>query len=287
MAEIKWIKITTDIFDDDKIKIIDRLPARDELLVIWFKLLALAGKVNQSGLLFLSNKIPYTTDMLAAVFNRDENTVKLALSVFEKYGMINIENNEVIAISNWEKHQNIDGMEKIREQTNKRVRQHRQRQKLLLECNVTDNVALTQSNAIDKDKDKELDKEKDKEKHKAKTPGCYSENENLNQAINDFIEFRASIKKPMKTERAIKMLINRLNKLTTDTEQQILIIEQSIFKGWTDVYELKETGGGKNGSSVNNKPKDTRELEEWEIQQIEQAKQRAADGKLDVGHIDF
>lgn len=61
MAEVKWIKITTDIFDDDKIKIIDRMPARDEILVIWFKLLALAGKVNNGGLLFLNNRIAYTS----------------------------------------------------------------------------------------------------------------------------------------------------------------------------------------------------------------------------------
>ena len=37
MADIKWIKITTDIFDDEKIKIIDTMPARDEILVVWFE----------------------------------------------------------------------------------------------------------------------------------------------------------------------------------------------------------------------------------------------------------
>ena len=127
MADIKWIKITTDIFDDEKIKIIDTYPARDEILVIWFKLLSLAGKVNQSGLLFMSNRIAYTVDMLAAVFNREQKVVEMALGVFQKFGMISVEDNDVIAICNWEKHQNVDGMDKIREQN--RLRKSNEREK--------------------------------------------------------------------------------------------------------------------------------------------------------------
>lgn len=162
MSDIKWIKITTDIFDDEKLKVIDRYPARDEIIVIWFKLLTLAGKVNQSGLLFMNSRIPYTSEMLSAVFNREESTVKMALSVFEKYGMIHIEENNVIAVSNWEKHQNIDGMEKIKEQTKARVSRHREKQKQLM-CNVTCNATVTQGNAI------ELDIELDKDKKNIKT----------------------------------------------------------------------------------------------------------------------
>lgn len=166
MADIKWIKITTDIFDDDKIKIIDRYPARDEILVIWFKLLALAGKVNQSGLLFMSNRIAYTPEMLAAIFSREEKTVEMALGVFQKYGMIHVEDNQIIAISNWEKHQNADGMERVREQTRLRVARYKEKQQLIA-SNVTANVTLTQGNAteIEQELEIELDKEKIKDDH--------------------------------------------------------------------------------------------------------------------------
>lgn len=153
MAEIKWIKITTDIFDDEKIKIIDKYPARDEILVIWFKLLSLAGKVNENGMLFMSNRIPYTTEMLSAIFNREEKVIEMALTIFMKFGMINVEDNEIISITNWEKHQNVEGMQKIKEQTRLRVARSREKQKLLgqpEECN--DDV--TQCNAIEEDKDK-------------------------------------------------------------------------------------------------------------------------------------
>ena len=48
MADIKWIKITTDIFNDEKILLIEQMPEADTLLVIWFKLLCMAGRQNGS-----------------------------------------------------------------------------------------------------------------------------------------------------------------------------------------------------------------------------------------------
>ena len=162
MSEIKWIKITTDIFDDEKICLIDALPDHDAILVIWFKILALAGKHNRNGLLMMSDKVHYTDEMLATIFRRPLNTVRMALGIFEQFGMIEIIDG-IIALPNWEKHQNIDGMEKIKTQTRNRVAKYREKQKnLALGCNVTCNVTVTESNATeeDRDKDKELDKDK-------------------------------------------------------------------------------------------------------------------------------
>ena len=162
MSEIKWIKITTDIFDDEKICLIDALPDHDAILVIWFKILALAGKHNRNGLLMMSDKVHYTDEMLATIFRRPLNTVRMALGIFEQFGMVEIIDG-IIALPNWEKHQNIDGMEKIKQQTRNRVARHREKQKkLALDSNVTCNVTVTESNATeeDRDKDKELDKDK-------------------------------------------------------------------------------------------------------------------------------
>ena len=163
MSEIKWIKIKTDIFDDEKICLIDALPDRDAIIVIWIKLITLAGKLNTKGVLAISKNIVYTDEMLAQTFHRPLNTVRMALEVFEKFGMVE-KIDGVIMLPNWEKHQNIDGMEKIKEQNRNRAARHRQKQKLLAqnnESNVTDNVmnnvTVTHGNALDKDK--ELDKE--------------------------------------------------------------------------------------------------------------------------------
>lgn len=165
MSEIKWIKITTDIFDDEKICLIDALPDHDAILVIWFKILALAGKHNRNGLLMMSDKVHYTDEMLATIFRRPLNTVRMALGIFEQFGMIEIIDG-IIALPNWEKHQNIDGMEKIKQQIRNRVAKHREKQKnLALGSNVTCNVTVTESNATEEDRDKELDKDKNINNH--------------------------------------------------------------------------------------------------------------------------
>ena len=87
MSEIKWIKITTDIFDDEKICLIDALPDRDAIIVIWIKLITLAGKLNRKGVLAISKNIVYTDEMLAQTFHRPLNTVRMALEVFENFGI--------------------------------------------------------------------------------------------------------------------------------------------------------------------------------------------------------
>ena len=131
MSEVQWIKITTDLFDDEKIQLIESMPEGDTLIVIWFKLLVLAGKQNYSGVLALGDKVFYTEEMLTTVFRRKSTTVKLALKTFEQFGMIAFVDGAV-TIPKWEKHQNIDGLEKIRKQTRERVARHRQKQKALV-----------------------------------------------------------------------------------------------------------------------------------------------------------
>lgn len=132
MAEVKWIKLTTDIFDDEKMAMIDSLPSADTIIVIWFKLLVLAGKSNNNGVFMMNNRIPYTDEMLAAIFRRDDKVVKLALKTFEQFGMIEIIDS-VITIPNWDKHQSLDAYEKKKERDRKLQAERRARQKALIQ----------------------------------------------------------------------------------------------------------------------------------------------------------
>ena len=109
MADVKWIKIVTDIFDDEKILMIETLPECDTIIVIWFKLLCLAGKQNNSGV-FQMGHMPYTDEMFSTIFRRPLNTVRLALKTFEQFGMIEIIH-DTVTIPNWGKHQSIDQIE--------------------------------------------------------------------------------------------------------------------------------------------------------------------------------
>lgn len=159
MAEVKWIKITTNMFEDEKIDFIESLPESDAILVIWIKLLAQAGKNNVNGFIFLTEKIPYTDEMLAHKFRRPLNTVKLALNTLKELEMITYSEEGFLKISNWEKHQNVEGLDKIREQTRLRVARHREKQEKL-GSNVTCNVTVTEGNETELDKNR-LDKNKE------------------------------------------------------------------------------------------------------------------------------
>lgn len=171
MAEVKWIKIMTDIFDDEKIMLIENLPKADSIIVIWFKLLCLAGKQNNSGVFTVNDKIPYTEKMLATIFRRKEVVIKQALQKFEEFGMIEIING-TITIPNWGKHQSFDKIEKNNEYMRNYMREYRSKQKNLTEkqkninsktdVNINSKInSKTNVRPLEEDKEKEEDKEID------------------------------------------------------------------------------------------------------------------------------
>lgn len=178
MAEVKWIKLSTDMFDNAKIKYLRTLPEGNNIILIWVMLLAKAGKCNSNGFIFLTENIPYTKEMLASEFGFELNTITLALGALEKLNMIETKE-ETLLITGWEEHQNVDGLEKIREQNRKRQARFKNKQKALLgksegnnvSSNVTDNVEVTQGNATDKEKeiDIEIDIDKELEERKEDT----------------------------------------------------------------------------------------------------------------------
>lgn len=132
MSDVKWIKIVVDIFDDEKIQLIEALPSADTVIVIWFKILCLAGKSNNGGILLMNDRIPYTDEMLAAIFRRKVTDVRMALEIFEKYEMIEIIEDTYV-IPNWSKHQSLDYYEKKKEHDREYHRIKRAQQKAMLE----------------------------------------------------------------------------------------------------------------------------------------------------------
>ncbi|MBY6835792.1 phage replisome organizer N-terminal domain-containing protein, partial [Clostridium botulinum] len=101
LAEVKWIKITTNMFDDEKIKLIDAMPERDTVHYIWIRLLVQAGKTNANGYIFLNDNVPYTEEMLSTIFNRPLNSLRFELKVLKDFGMIQIQEDKLIRITNW------------------------------------------------------------------------------------------------------------------------------------------------------------------------------------------
>ncbi len=232
--EIKWIKITTDIFDDEKIRLIESMPESDTILVIWFKLLAMAGRTNDNGSIYISKKMPTTDEMLATIFRRSLNSVRMALKVFENFEMIEI--NEHIDIVNWEKHQNIDGMEKIRKQNAERQKKFKEKKKELIE-NKKVTLPITFGNATDKEEDKEEDKDKDKmiDKEIKKVGHCPDmsiniqdkEKEQTNQSIKDYINLVSEATEVNLFQ--IQQAINLASLRNFDINMLIIKIKESDF----------------------------------------------------------
>lgn len=158
MADVKWIKLATGLPDNRKIKQIRRLPDGDTLALMWVFLMCLAGETNDEGLVYFTPEIPFTEEMLADQFAIDLNTIRLGLTTFQRFGMIEIVD-DIICLPSWEKWQAVDKLSAIREQTRKRVAKHRERQKLSA-GNVTCNVTVTECNAIEEEQEEEQEKSK-------------------------------------------------------------------------------------------------------------------------------
>ncbi|MEK5008351.1 phage replisome organizer N-terminal domain-containing protein [Bacillus sp. FSL K6-3312] len=222
MGEVKWVKLSTQMFDDEKIKLIEQMPESDTLLIIWVKLLAQAGKTNASGFIYLSENVPYTDEMLAHIFGRPLGIVRMALDTFRKFGMIEINEQNYISICNWEKHQNLDALEKIREQNRLRKQKQRKKQRLPQPENDTSRdvtINVTPSHATDIDK--ELDKDKE---------------------LKDILSGNPTVNpETQESEIPFKLIVDLLNKVTGKSFRHTSTATQRLIKArWNDGFRFED-----------------------------------------------
>lgn len=163
-SDVKWIKITTDIFDDEKILLIESMPDAYAIITVWFKLLCMAGKQNNSGV-FMMGRIAYTDKMLATIFRMKEATVTMALHTFEQFGMVEIVDG-VITIPNWGKHQNLDQLESKKAYMRNYMKDYREKQKALTagkpSCKTNSKANVSEAEG-DKERELEEDIREDRE----------------------------------------------------------------------------------------------------------------------------
>ena len=160
MADVKWVKLTTDMFDNRKIKHLRRLPEGNNIVLIWVMLLTMAGRCNSGGMIFLTENIPYTPKMLADELDFEENTVVLALQALEQLDMI-VTDNGFFTIAGWEEYQNADKLAEIRAKDRERKRLKRAQAKALLEESTDVHGMSTECPHIEEEEEKDKDKEKE------------------------------------------------------------------------------------------------------------------------------
>ncbi len=131
MAVISWIKLSVNIFDDEKIKLIKSMPEGDSIILIWIQLLCLAGKTNDGGAVYIGQHMNYTDEMISTICGQPLNTARFALRTFEEFNMINLSEDGLISITNWEKNQNVEGMERVKTGNAERQQLYYWRKKLV------------------------------------------------------------------------------------------------------------------------------------------------------------
>ena len=251
MADVKWIKITTDIFDDEKILLIESLPDAYAIITVWFKLLCLAGKQNNSGV-FLMGRIPYTDKMLATIFRMKEATVTMALQTFEQFGMVEIVDG-VITIPNWNKHQTLDAYEKKKERDRLYQQERRANQRALIgkSSDTSSDTSPEKSSDVafseeDKDIEKELDIEKREKRESRKKKNIhtlfeslYSEynlSDILIEKIRELITYKSE-RKENYAEQGMKSLLRQLeNKYLEYGDTAICaLIDECMANNWKGI----------------------------------------------------
>ena len=271
MAEVKWIKLSTEIFSNRKIVQIESMPEGDALIVIWLKLLILAGETNADGMVWFTSSIPYTEQMLATAFGRPMSTIQLALKTFSAFGMIEIVD-DFIRIPNWEKYQSVDKLKELREYNRLAQQKSRERKRLAASSGNTENndSKQCQTNVNDKsmtsqrcqgtdiDIDKELDKSIKEEKvKKEESPASRDgvmrifekfagDDDELALALQGFVQMRKANKKPL-TENAAQLICKKLSKFPR--WEWVEIVNQSTMNGWQGIFPLDGRSGTGAGRS--------------------------------------
>lgn len=215
MEKNGWVKLHRKMLDNPIIM-------KDaEHLAVWMYLLLNATHAEYPAL-FKGQKIMLQPGQLitgrksiANTLDVSESKVTRILNMFEIEQQIEQQTsnkNRIITVVNWDKYQFCDQ---------------------LPEQQLNNNRTTTEQQLNTNKKVKNVKNEKN-------VINTYSNNPKLNEAILEFMKFRKSVKKPM-TDNAVKLMLGKLNKMTSSIDAQIEIINQSIMNGWTGLYPLKQT----------------------------------------------
>ena len=250
MAEVKWVKITTDMFDNRKIKHLRRLPDGNNVVLIWVMLLTMAGRCNAGGMIFLTENIPYTPKMLADELDFEENTVQLALNALEQLNMI-VVNGGVLAIAGWNEYQSTDRLAEIREYNRLAKQKSREKQKLLQDVN---DKSMTSQCCHDTEEDIDIEIEEDKEKEvlpkgdtkKKPEKRRYGEYQHVLLTDNEFENIASSFGIAIR-DKAIRFLDEYIEEKGYKSKSHNLAIRRWVIQAVQEqeAKESKQLGYGK------------------------------------------
>lgn len=238
-----WIKLKTDFFDQDTIDFLMGQENGAEYVVIYqMLLLKTAQQGGYLGTKMAEVMVPYDIKKIVRDTKYfDYDTVTIALELFKKLGLVYEESNHILKLAGAE--QFVGSESKWAEK--KRI--YRDRQRTIqgqIEDNVRQEIDIDKEIEIEKDIEIDIDTDKKKKKKSAKADlngmiDSFTENEELKDALKAFLDMRKSIKKPIQTEYAFKLALNKLKHLSDRDSERIEIVNQSVEHNWQTFYALQ------------------------------------------------
>lgn len=81
-----WLKLNENFFEREEIKVIESMQNGKDYIIFYMKLLL--KSVGTEGVLKFRDVIPYTPEMLSSITNTSVDTVKVAIDIFTKLGLM-------------------------------------------------------------------------------------------------------------------------------------------------------------------------------------------------------
>lgn len=237
-----WLKLKKDFFIDKRIKKLRTIAGGDTYTIIYLKMQLLS--LQDDGYLYFDGVEKTFEEEIALQIDEEIEDVKITINFMKNYKLIQQLDDTAYELIETKK---CIGSETRNAESMRKLRAERLKSVTLLQ-DVTKSYT-------EKEKEKEIDKEKKKNKKEK-----YFKNEEVNNIFLEFLQLRKKIK-AVNSDRAIKLLINQLEKYDDDTK--IKMIEQSILNSWKSVYEIKNKSN-KNETNLERLNRHMKELEEEE-----------------------
>lgn len=239
-----WLKLPKDFFEDKTIKRLRQIAGGDTYTIIYLKMLL--KSMEDDGKLFYEGIEDTICDEIALDINESADDVQVTISYLEKKGLLIVTDSEVELTRLTE----MVGSETDKAELMRKLRNKEKGNNVTKISNNVTKALPTVTNCytekeieIEKSReDTEIDKKKKKKSAKADLNGMidsFTENEELKEALKAFLDMRKSIKKPIQTEYAFKLALNKLKQLSDIDSDRIEIVNQSVEHNWQTFYELQ------------------------------------------------
>ena len=240
-----YLKLKENFYDSEEMIILQNM--QDGYLYSDILMKLYLRSLKNNGKLMFKDVIPYTPSALAQVVRHQVGTVEKALKIFQDLELIEVLDNGAIYMLDI---QNFIGessteADRIRNYRAK-IKEDKESVQMLQQMN--DKSTPEIEIEIEKDIEIEIEKKKELEIEKNKKKKSITE---IDELINDnftdkeiidtvyeFIKMRKAIKKPL-TTRGLQLMIKKLYSLTTNVDEQIEILNNSIMNNWQGIFPLK------------------------------------------------